>query len=425
MAGGASVSDFESLDWFTDPHVHQDPFPYYEYLRANGPIIRFPRYNVVAVTDYEEILKTYWDNERYSSVIASGGPLPPIPFVPEGEDITEQIEANRYRMPRASLLVAMDPPLHGEHKSLLMGIMTPRRFNENEDFIWRLVARQLDAVLERGRFETIADFAHPLSVLVVSDLLGVPESEHPRMLTMMPAQSGYLGKPLTMHDPHAELAAAFTEFIVDRRNKPRSDALSQLANAKFPDGSTPEVGEIVYLASVMFSAGQDATTRLIATSLRILGDGPGLQEMLRKAPERLPAFIEEALRLDPPSKVSFRMAKVPTRICDVDIAPGMIVMLMTAAASRDPERFERPDEFIMDRPNVHEHFAFGRGAHTCIGAPLTRAEVRIALQRLLERTTDIRISETMHGPLDARRYEYIPRYTTRGLKELHVEVALP
>jgi cytochrome P450 len=417
------VHRFESLDWFTDPAVHQDPFPYYEYLRAQGPIVRLPRDNVVAVMDYDEILKTFWDNDRYSSVIASGGPLPPLPFEPKGDNITEQIEANRHRMPRASLLVAMDPPMHAKHKSLLMGIMTPRRFKDNEAFIRRLVERQLDVVLERGRVETVSEFAHPLSVLVVSDLLGVPESEHARMLTMMPAQSGYLGKPLTMHDPHAQLAAAFTEFIVDRRNRPRRDALSQLANAKFPDGSTPEVNEVVYLASVVFSAGQDATARLIATSLRILGDDPDLQQILRDAPERLPAFIEEALRIDPPSKVGFRMAKVRTRIADLELTPGAIAMLMTAAAGRDPNRFDRPDEFIMDRPNVHEHLAFGRGAHACIGAPLTRAEVCIALQRLLERTSEIRISEARHGPYGARRYQYIPRYTTRGLGELHLEIA--
>lgn len=413
---------FESLDWFTDPDVHQDPFPYYEYLRGQGPVIRLPDYNVVVVTDHDEIVKAYWDNEHYSSVIASGGPLPPLPFEPQGDDITDQIEANRYRMPRASLLVAMDPPVHARHKSLLMGIMTPRRFKENEAFIRRLVDRLVESVVPLGRFETVADFAHPLAVLVVADLLGVPESEHPRMLTMMPAQSGQLGKPLTMHDPHAELAAAFTDYIADRRAAPRGDALSQLANAKFPDGATPEVSEVVYLASVMFSAGQDATIRLIATSLRIMGDDLDLQQRMRSDPARVPAFIEEALRIDPPSKVSFRLAKVPMQVAGMDIAPGTILMLMIAACGRDPSRFERPDEFILDRPNIQHHLAFGRGAHACIGAPLTRSEVRIALQRLLERTSEIRISEAMHGSPGERSYDYLPRYTTRGLRELHVEV---
>ena len=172
----------------------------------------------------------------------------------------------------------------------------------------------------------------------------------------------------------------------------------------------------------MFSAGQDATIRLIAASLKLLGDNPELQQELRGRPERLPAFIEEALRFDPPAKVNFRLARVRTQVSGVDIAPGTILMLMTAAANRDPDRFERPNEFIMDRPNISQHLAFGRGAHSCIGAPLTRAEVRIALHHLLERTSEIRISERKHGPPSARRYDYVPRYTTRGLRELHLEV---
>lgn len=417
-------SAFDTLDWFTDAAIHQDPFPYYEYLRAKGPIVRLPRHNVVAVLDYDAIVKIFWDTDRFSSVIASGGPLPPLPFAPEGDDITEQIEANRHKMPRAGLLVAMDPPLHTRHKALLMGIITPKRFAENEVFTQRLVDERLTPLLARGHFETVTEFAHPLAVLVVADLLGIPETEHARMLTMMPAQSGFIGKPLTMYDPHAELAQAMTEFIVDRRGNPRRDAMSTLANAKFPDGTTPEVNDVVYLASVMFSAGQDATVRLMASSLRLFGDDPALQDQMRRDPDRLPAFIEEALRLDPPSKVGFRLARVPTSICGVDIAPGTVVMLMTAAASRDPARFPRPDTFIMDRPNVREHLAFGRGVHTCIGAPLTRAEVRIALRRLLERTTDIRVSAAKHGPPAARRYQYVPRYSTRGLTELHVEVTV-
>ena len=413
---------FATLDWFTDPDIHQDPFPYYAYLRSQGPAVRLPRDTVVAVTDYDEIVKVFWDNEHYSSVIASGGPLPPLPFEPQGEDITEQIEANRYLMPRASLLVAMDPPVHGRHKSLLMGIMTPKRFKENEDFIRRLADRLLDSILPQRCFETVAELAHPLAVLVVADLLGVPESEHPRLLTMMPAQSGQLGKPLTMHDPHAELADAFRHYIVDRRAQPRNDALSRLANAKFPDGATPDVSEVVYLASVMFSAGQDATIRLMASAIRILGERPDLQHELRAHPGRVPAFIEEALRFDPPSKVGFRLAKVRTEVGGMAIAPGTILMLMTAGCSRDPNRFERPDEIILDRPNVREHLAFGRGAHACIGAPLTRSEVRIALQQLLARTSDIRLSDAHHGPPGRHGFDYLPRYTTRGLRELHVEV---
>ena len=96
-------------------------------------------------------------------------------------------------------------------------------------------------------------------------------------------------------------------------------------------------------------------------------------------------------------------------------------MVLNGAASRDPRRFERPDEFVVDRPDARHHLAFGHGIHTCPGAPLARAEVRVSIERLLDRMTDIRISQAEHGPPDARRYEYVPTFILRGLRSLHLE----
>jgi cytochrome P450 len=417
------VDGFDSLDWFTDLEVHQDPYPYYEYLRALGPVVRLPRRNVVAVTDYDEILRIYRDDERYSSIVASTGPTPPLPFEPRGDDISEQLEAHRSQIPRNRLLVTMDPPNHGRQKSLLMGVITPRRFKDNEDFIRRYADRRIDAILPHGRFETAADLAHPLSILVVADLLGIPESEHARFLALVPRPATVIGAPRAPINAHEDLAGAVREFVVDRRANPRKDVLSELATARFADGSLPEIDEVVYLAAVLFSAGQDTTVKLFATALQILGDNPELQDQMRRDLGRMPAFVEEVLRLEAPSKVSFRLARVRTEVAGVEIAAGDIIMLMTAGANRDPKRYERPNEFILGRPNVHEHFAFGRGPHACVGAPLTRAEIRISLARLLERTSEIRICEAEHGPPGARRYNYAARYTVRGPEELHLEVA--
>jgi len=107
---------------------------------------------------------------------------------------------------------------------------------------------------------------------------------------------------------------------------------------------------------------------------------------------------------------------------NIDVEPGMLVMPMIGAANRDPKRFERPGELVIDRPNAQEHLAFGRGIHACAGAPLARAEARVALNRVFDKTSELRISEKIHGPPGARRYEHMPRYTGRGLLRLHVEV---
>ena len=120
-------------------------------------------------------------------------------------------------------------------------------------------------------------------------------------------------------------------------------------------------------------------------------------------------------------KADFRLAKRKTTIGGVDVAAGTTVMLLNSAANRDPHRFPRPDEFDADRPNAREHLSFGRGAHSCPGGPLARAEGRISIARVLDRMGDIRISEEHHGPAGSRRYAYEPSYILRGLTALHID----
>ena len=143
--------------------------------------------------------------------------------------------------------------------------------------------------------------------------------------------------------------------------------------------------------------------------------------MLRAERERIPNFIEETLRMESPVKGDFRLSRFPTTLGGVDLPAGTTVMLVNAAANRDPRNFEDPATFQIDRPNARTHLSFGRGVHTCPGAPLARAEARVSLERLLDRTADIRISEAHHGPPDDRRYRYVPTFILRGLTKLHLE----
>ena len=109
------------------------------------------------------------------------------------------------------------------------------------------------------------------------------------------------------------------------------------------------------------------------------------------------------------------------KIGNVDVAAGTTVMILSNAVNRDPRRFEKPNELVLGRKNVRDHLAFGRGIHACVGAPLARAEAKVSLERLFDRTTDIRIDETKHGRAGARRFEYEPTFLLRGLRELHLE----
>jgi cytochrome P450 len=183
----------------------------------------------------------------------------------------------------------------------------------------------------------------------------------------------------------------------------------------------PEVGDVVRVATNVFSAGQETTVRLLSTALKVLGDRPDIQAKLRGDRSLLPNFIEECLRIESPVKGDFRLSRVPTTVGDQNVGAGTTVMVINGAANRDPRRFEDPDSFDPERKNARQHLAFGRGIHSCPGAPLARAETRVGLERLLDRTTDIRISESEHGPAGDRRYRYIPTYILRGLTELHLE----
>jgi cytochrome P450 family 150 subfamily A5 len=152
-----------------------------------------------------------------------------------------------------------------------------------------------------------------------------------------------------------------------------------------------------------------------------MGDRPELQQLLRERRELIPDFVEETLRLEAPVKGDFRLARRHTTVGGVDVPAGVTLMVLNGAANRDPHRFEDPAEFRVERGNTREHLAFGRGVHSCPGGSLARLEARVSIERLLDRTADIRISEARHGPPGERRYQYVPTYILRGLTRLHLE----
>ena len=197
--------------------------------------------------------------------------------------------------------------------------------------------------------------------------------------------------------------------------------LTGLALATFPDGTLPDVGDVARVATNVFSAGQETTVRLLSTALKVLGEQPEIQRRLREDRSLIPNFIEEALRIESPVKGDFRLSRCPVTVGETDLAAGTTVMVLNGAANRDPRRFDDPDTFDPARKNARQHLAFGRGIHSCPGAPLARAETRVGLERLLDRTSDIRLSQAKHGPAGARRYTYIPTFILRGLTQLHLE----
>jgi cytochrome P450 len=417
------VRDFDAIDFFRDQSLVADPYPYFESLRERGPVWREPHHGVVMVTGYDEAISVYRDTAGFSSCNSVSGPFPGFPVPLEGNDVGALIEQHRDRLPMSDQLPTFDPPKHTAHRALLMKLITPRRLRENEDFMWRLADRQIDEILAQGGCEFIREFAGPFTLLVIADLLGVPEADHQMFRSRLGRDRGLgsTGDEKLEHSPLEFLYQRFTAYIEERRREPRGDVLTGLADARFPDGSTPEVIDVVRVAANLFAAGQETTVRLLGAALQIIGERSDLQQMLRDDRDRIPNFIDETLRIESPVKGDFRLARVATTIGGVAIPAGTIVMVLNGAANRDPRHFENPAEFRTDRANAHDHIAFGLGIHSCPGAPLARAEARVAIARLLDRMADIRISETAHGAPGSRRYEYVPTYILRGLQRLHLE----
>jgi cytochrome P450 len=423
------VNDFEAMDYFRDQRLVADPYPYLEAMREQCPVKREPHHRVMMVTGYDEAVEVFGDAEKFSSCISVTGPFPGFPVPVEGrDDVTDLIEAHRDELPMHDQLPTLDPPTHTAHRALLMRLITPKRLKENEAHMWTLADGMLAPFLAQGKGDFIRDLAGPFTLLIIADLLGVPEEDQEDFLRTLQHDLratgggvGSTGADTLAHNPLEFLYGRFSDYVNARRAEPREDVLTGLATATFPDGSLPDAGDVARVAANVFSAGQETTVRLLGSALKMIAEKPDVQAQLRAERHRLGNFIEEILRLESPVKGDFRLSKVPVTVGGVDIPAGTTVMVSNGAANRDPRRFPDPDTLDPARSNARQHIAFGRGIHSCPGAPLARAEARALIERLFDHTTDIRIDEAAHGPADNRRYNYLPTFILRGLTHLHLE----
>jgi cytochrome P450 len=420
------MSDWQTIDFFFDQSLVEDPYPYFEDLRAACPVVALPHLGVVAVTGYDETNEVYRDTETFSSCNSVIGPFATFPVPLEGDDVSAVVDRYRDQLPMHEHMVTMDPPDHTRERALLMRLITPKRLKDNEAFIWRLADEQLSEFVDNGQCEFISAYTQPFAMLVVADLLGVPEEDHQRFregfgLSMSPGLVGAGESGSPGENTLSWLDEWFGEYIEDRRRQPRNDVLTDLALATYPDGSIPDVTSVVRTATFLFAAGQETTARLLAGALKHLAEHPDLQDQLRGDRDRIPDFLEEVLRVESPVKADFRLARRTTTVGGVEVTAGTPVMLLNGAANRDPRRFECPAEFRMDRPNVQSHLAFGRGIHSCPGGPLARAEGRVSIERILQRTRNIRLSDEHHGQPGSRRFQYEPTWVLRGLTNLHLQ----
>jgi cytochrome P450 len=314
----------------------------------------------------------------------------------------------------------LDPPDHTRLRKLVSKAFAPRVVNALQPEISELVDGLLDRIAAKGSFDVVADFAYPLPVAVICRLLGVPLEDEPQFSRASAVLAKALD-PFFTDDQTDELndsldaGAGLRDYlhglIARRRSQPGDDLLSALV-AVNESGDQLTEEEIVSTCVLLLVAGHETTVNLIGNAiLAMLRDG-GQWRALGADPTRAAAIVEETLRYDPPVQQLSRIALGNMTIGDTDVAKGDVLMLLLAAAHRDPAEFTRPDVFDPDRKTLR-HLGFGRGAHYCLGAPLARLETVAALSAVTARFPHARLASE---PL------YKPNITLRGLSALTVSV---
>ena len=427
---------YEVADWYSDVSLVDDPHAYFDWLRAKGPVVRLPHRNAVAVVGYEETVQLLLDTEHFSEINAVTGGMVELPFEPKGDDITAELEANRKKIDFADQIVAQAGDRHADLRSLLSRLFTPSRLKQLQPKLLATAEGLIDEFHADGKVDIVRQYGGPYGALVISDLLGLSEKTRAKFRALL---EGALPVPMDatkeemMKNPLVPVGKDLFGMIARRRVaehpllRPlrqllaQEDILSDLARARYPPGTKPSLVDVTGLAAFLFGAGQDTTNRLLANGFKVIATRPDIQAELRDNPKRIEAFIEELLRYDGSVKSGGRLCKKTTVLGGVEIKAGTPILMSHMAANRDPARFPEPGRFNMDRPRLKEHLAFGRGAHTCIGAPLARREVAVSIERLLARMGNIRVSKAHHGTEGAYRFEYEPTYVLRALKAVHLE----
>jgi len=416
----------EERDYFTDPTVLVNPYQYFDEMRPRGPICRLDKYDCLLITGFDEALEVWRNPIDFSSLNSLASAAFPLPFEPNGADISEQLDAHRDKFVGHDMVVCYDGDHHTKVRSLISRVFTPSRLSANKEFMHEYANELVERMVSRGKCELVSEVAAPYVTMIIASLLGVPPEDRVKFEEVI-AAGQTVGSIAHSDDPTDMTAVNYiagfmAEYLQDRMANPTEDMLTELTTSSYPDGAKPDLTELISLSTFLFAAGQDTSAKLLGNSLRYIVDIPGLQEQLRDDRSLIPWMIEEVLRLEGSSKVTARVAVHDTKIGDMHVPAGTRVALAIAAVNRDPKRWgDDANEFKLKRPKIKEHLAFGRGVHTCAGAPLARAEVIEILNAFFDHTTNISFSEDKHGKPGARKYEFEPSFIIRGLNNLHVE----
>jgi cytochrome P450 len=402
-----------------DPATQQDPFPYYAALRRKAAVYKGAD-GMVYVSGHAAVLEVLQQPNTFSSQWGNTAGAPPVAGT---EEEMKEIFAEGY--PPVSTMLTLDPPLQTRYRKSVGKAFSTRRIESLEPRIRKIAVDLLDSCPESGRIDFMRRISIPFPVRVIADMLSIPLDREADVKRWSDDSVASIGVTITA-ERALEAARSIVEFqkfmaslLEERQREPQDDFLSELVAADFEDmeGNTRklEIPEMISIIQQLMVAGNEATTKGITEIMKLLVENPGEWKHVREDPTTIPAMAEEGLRLASPNQGLFRVCTKDSEVAGVQIPKGQMLWVMFGSANRDDAVFPDPDLFDPTRKNLSDTFAFGRGAHFCIGAPLARLEIRVLFEELAKRFGSIRFAP-------GTTLEYEPSFILRGLKELEIEV---
>jgi cytochrome P450 len=362
------VHDFDH----TDPRWTENPFPIWDELREQRPVVHTKRFlGCYLPVTYEAVKQISYDTEHFSSrrvVVRNVRPEPPAPSPP----------------------ITSDPPAHKPAKQLLLPPFTPDAMKKLEPTVRAICNELIDGFINEKGCDVAAHYTKHIPVRAIAHMLGIPEKDGELFIKWIHEilEVGISNDEVLMRAVH-EMAGYFAGHIEHRKQHPTDDLISTLMNARDKDGQPLSDAHVQGSLRLLLIAGIDTTWSAIGSSLWHLAKTPADRERLLAEPELLPTAIEEFLRAYSPVTMAREVIK-ETTVSGCPIKPGNMVLLSFPAANRDPAMFPDADKVIIDRKE-NRHAAFGLGVHRCIGSNLARMEMTVALQEWLKRIPEFRL----------------------------------
>lgn len=372
-----------------DPAFVRDPYPFYASMRDLGRVFAWRQLGHRCVARYEDVNALLRDR-RFGRQILHVATREELGWPEPAAHLGPFHDFERHS------LLELEPPRHTRLRGFVNAAFLPRQVDRAAAGIERLAQLLIDGFADRGSCDIVADYAAPLAVGVIAEFLGVPRDLGPRLLAwshdMVAIYQARRDRAIEDRTVAAtvEFSALMREFVAARRREPRDDFLSQLVTASDGTGQGLTDDEIVTMGILLLNAGHEATVHAFGNGVRaILDHVPAAAVDVVASPA---AHVEEMLRFDAPLHMFTRHALEDVVVAGERFRKGDVIGLLLGSANRDPARFPSPDTFDGGR-SPNPHVSFGAGIHACVGAPLARLEMQVALRVLFERLPKMRIAE--------------------------------